>query len=214
MAKLRFNLHGYVFEKGLADIRRAYDATIATLEKQHMDRVGDSLEFQRALAAGETGPSEYDESGEKLYDYEQLHEMLIEEMASSILVAREAYVVILHHYWEKRCDEWMQTKGHYDSTRAHAWLGAHGLTIDHCGLATLREASNTIKHNNAALFKRRPDLFKQPGPRSGSKVDYANWLQLNPTDINRMFEAVKTSGIQIDTEFAPSFMPQERLHHD
>jgi hypothetical protein len=172
-----FNMDGYIFEQELDDIRRAYEATIAALEKQHSDLEGNSLEFQRALAAGETEAAEYDEHGEKLYDYEDLHEMRIKAAVATIIIARQAYVVILHHYWEKCCNAWMQTGEDYKWEKACDCLDSHGLLVDRDGLEKLRKACNTIKHNNP--------------------------LQLRPCDVDRMFEAVKTSGIRSDSDVAP-----------
>jgi hypothetical protein len=205
MARLpfRLNLYGYAFEKGLADIRHAYDATIVALEEQRADVESAAQEFHRAVAAGETEAVKYDEDGEVLYYYHELHEMHIEDITSSIPIARNAYVVILHHYWEKCCVAWMQIK-EYKAKQAYVELARHGLIVDREGLETLREACNTIKHNNRALYDRCPCLFVElPASSAGANVDFADLLRLQPHHIDRMFGAVKTSGIQIDSQFAP-----------
>jgi len=178
MARLPFNLCGYIFQKELNDIHRAYDATIMALESNRAKLASDLSDFERAVAAGETDAWEYDEHGEALYSRERMHELLIEDATSTITVAREAYVVILHHYWEKRCKEWMQLK-QYKACKAYEHLQGHGLAVDRCNLETLRATCNEIKHGN------------QP-----SKV--------SAHDIDRMFEAVKISGVQTDSQFAAS----------
>lgn len=173
MTRLPINIVGYIFQKGLDDIRRAYDTTITVLEENRAKRASDLSDFERALSAGEMDAWEYDEDGEELYRRESLYQLLIEEALSEIAVAREAYVVILHHYWEKRCKEWMQLKKrqNYIACEAYEHLQALGLAVDQLSLETLRLTCNEIKHGNEA-----PNL--------------------SANDVDRMFEAVKTSGIQ------------------
>jgi hypothetical protein len=161
------------------------------------------------LAAGEVGSAEYDDAGEHLYNYDALHAMRIDDAASTIPIAREAYLVILHHYWERCCNSWMQTRK-YVPDDAYKWLAERGLTPDCENLETLRQASNAIKHNNRSLQKRRPDLFEQPIPMPGMKTEAGNALHLPPGEIDKIFVAVKTSGIRFDSGFAPDFMPQPR----
>lgn len=185
MAQLPFNMRGYLFRKGLSDIRRAYDETILALESNRVKLENDLSNFERALSAGETGAWEYDEDGELLYSRERMHELLIEDALSTIAVAREAYVAILHHYWEKCCNEWMQVK-RYQFDKAYKHLQAHGLAVDLSNLETLRTTCNTIKHGNQ---------------RSNLDADH----------IDRMFEAVKKSGIQTDWSEDDADLPQSNL---
>jgi hypothetical protein len=184
MARLLFNLHGYIFQKELNDIRRAYDETIMALESNSAKLAGDFSDFERAVSAGEADEWEYDEHGEILYSRKRMHKILLEDSASTIAVAREAYVVILHHHWEKRCKEWMQLS-EYKYCEAYQNLQSHGLAIDQSNLEILRKKCNAIKHKN------KPS-------------------NLCAHDVDQMFEAVKISGIQIDSPFAPSRMPRQR----
>jgi hypothetical protein len=178
MVRLPFNMHGYIFQKGLNDIRRAYDETIMALESHRAKLVGDFSDFERAVSTGEADEWEYDEHGEALYSRERMHKILIEDSASTIAIAREAYVVILHHYWEKRCKEWMQLT-EYKYCQAYQKLRSHGLAIDQSNLENIRKKCNAIKHKNKPM-------------------------NLYAHDVDQMFEAVKISGIQIDSPFSPS----------
>ncbi len=178
MATLPFNLCGYIFQKGLGDIRRAYDATIMAPESNRAKLASDLSDLERAVSAGETSAWENDEYDEPLYSRERLHELLIEDATSAITVAREAYVVILHHYWEKRCKEWMRVSD-YKYSQAYQNLRSYGLAIDQSNLETLRTTCNAIKHENQRL-------------------------NICAHEVDQMFEAVKVSGIQIDSPFAPS----------
>jgi hypothetical protein len=170
MARLLFNARGYIFQKGLSDIRRAYDTTIIALESNRAKLANDLSDFQRALSVGKTDAWEYDEDGEALYSREGMHELLIDDATSTINIAREAYVVILHHYWEKQCKELMQER-QYKACEAYNYLQAYGLAIDQSNLETLRLTCNKIKHGDQP-----PNLCAH--------------------DVDQMFEAVRISGIQ------------------
>jgi hypothetical protein len=172
MARLPFNMRGYIFQKGLSDIRRAYDTTIIALESNRAKLANDLSDFQRAVSDGETDAWEYDENGEGLYSRESMQELLIEDATSTITIAREAYVVILHHYWEKQCKELMQAK-QYKACKAYNHLLADGFAIDRSNLEKLRSACNEIKHGNQP-----PNLCAH--------------------DVDQMFEAVRISGIQTE----------------
>jgi hypothetical protein len=67
MARLPFNMRGYIFQKGLSDIRRAYDTTIIALESKRAKLANDLSAFQRAVSDGETDAWEYDENGDGPY---------------------------------------------------------------------------------------------------------------------------------------------------
>ncbi len=181
MARLPFNIRGYMFQKELSDIRRAYDATIMALESNRTKLASELLDFQRAVTVGEASEWEHDENGEVLYSRERMHELLIEDATSTITVAREAYVVILHHYWEKRCKEWMCVTN-YKFCKAYKHLQAYGLAVDQSNLEILRSTCNEIKHGN------------QPS-------------NLGAQDVDRMFDAVKISGIQTEWSQGGSDLP-------
>ena len=198
MAPFNFNWYGYRFQKGLTDIRRAYDATIAALEKQHENAQSEMLKLQRAVAAGELDPTEYDGDGEPLYAKEQYQEIVIEDAAATIPIARRSYVVVIHHYWERNCDQWMQRKKAYSPEAAYTWLEERGISVDRDNLEFLRLASNTIKHNSPKLAEKNPALF-QISNSVIEKPHYHDALRLQEIHIDRMFDAVGQSGLQVDT---------------
>ncbi len=179
MARLHFNVAGYTFETGLDQLRRAYDKTTAALEEE---RCRLEIDLQNVRAAGEAEAMEYDASGEPLYRREQLHEMLLEDAAAALCIARSVYVVALHHYWEKCCKSWMEARD-YDYEEAYRRLRRHGLSVDSHGLEVLRKACNRIKHRDFEL-------------------------RIEADAVDAMFDAVRSSGITSASTAAPPFRPR------
>lgn len=184
MARLKFNVAGYVFEMGLDQLRRAYDKTMAALEDERRRLELDFCDFRAAEAAGEAASVDYDASGEPLYRREQLHEMLLENAEAALHIGRNAYVVALHHHWEKRCKAWMEEE-HYRYGEAYRCLKKHGLSVDNRGLETLRKACNAIKHGGAER-------------RIGADA------------VDAMFNAVRSSGITSTSLVAPPLRPRQQ----
>lgn len=175
-------------------IQQAYDVTIAALENQLSCSKAERVAHLRAVEEGSADPYEYD-GDEPLYRKEDLHDLLVDAAASTLPIALSAYVIVLHHFWEKSCVEWMATKK-YVADDAYTWLQGQGLTVDVEQLEVLRDSANTLKHNADKLFKRRPDLFHEPSGNDLAKRNYAELLNLQKEDIVRMFKAVATSGMQ------------------
>jgi len=196
MAILPFNLHGYLFQKGVDDIRQAYDATIAALKARHENAQSELVRLRKAIADDELGPIEYSEEGEELYDKETLQEMMTDDAAVTISMARNSYIVLLHHHWEKRCDVWMRSKN-YCYKNAYKWLERRGINVDKVQLDVLRRGSNTIKHNNRELFDEAAALFEFSGGVPGT--DIANALRLDETHVDKLFGAVSRSGPNVDS---------------
>ncbi|WP_157220615.1 hypothetical protein [Flavisphingomonas formosensis] len=205
MAKLSFNLNGYLYQKGVSEIEIAYKETVSALSSRKHKLEIDLTENARAVEAREIDPYERDADGSILYEKEKAIKYSIDDAASSLRIARESYVIILHHYWEKRCDEWMHSKKNYDPLRAYNFLEKNGLAVDRSRLEILRLSCNTLKHNSSNLFEGYPGMFDQNHMNDATRVSYANALRLTDSFVEEMFEAIRSSGIQIDSNFAPGF---------
>lgn len=199
MAEFKFSMRGYVFQQGLKDLRRAFDATMQAVHTAHENAQADWLRDRTGIEAGELSANVY-EDDYFLYSRETLHKLLIEQAAAAIPVAINAYVVMLHHYWERSVDHWRNAKNNYKHTREYDWLESKGLTIDREGLEFLRKATNTIKHNNSELHAERPELFRM-GAGNAIRSDYAAGLSLADKDFIRLLEAVQLSGFDIASDF-------------
>lgn len=199
MVNFKFSMRGYVFQQGLEDLRRAFDATMRAVHTAHENAQADWLRDHIAIEAGQLSANIY-EDDHFLYSRETLHELLIEQAAAAIPVAINAYVVMLHHYWEKSVDHWRNATNHYKHAREYDWLESKGLTPDREGLELLRKATNTIKHNNSELHTDRPELFRMAAG-SAVRPDYAGGLHLSDVDFIRLLMAVKSSGFDIANDF-------------
>ena len=199
MVEFRFSMRGYVFQQGLKDLRRAFDATMQAVHTAHEKAKADWLRDSKAIEAGQLSANVY-EVEHFLYSRETLHKILIEQAAAAIPVAINAYVVMLHHYWEKSVDHWRNATNHYKHTREYDWLESKGLNLDREGLELLRKATNTIKHNNSELHTDRPELFRM-GTGNAVRPDYAGGLCLADSDFIRLLVAVQSSGFDVTTDF-------------
>lgn len=141
MARLSFNAYGYMYQKNLKSIRDAYDATIKELDRRHTLAIGEGEKYRRAVEAGLKPEFEYDGDA-VLYAYAELYKVIEEEAEAALPIARQAYVVILHHHWEKWCKGALKQKS-YKAREAYALLSARGLDVDVDGLERLRTRRTT-----------------------------------------------------------------------
>lgn len=192
MVAFNFNADGYVFETGLKNIRAAYDASLASLNDLIAQVEHRHLLQEMAVATG-ADPYVREDDGTPLHHYGQVYELELDDAHDSLRTAQTAFIVILHHFWERQCDKWMESDKNYDAKRAYSYLEARGLTIDRAELEILRKASNTIKHNSDQLYKSNRELFdfmagKRPQP------NYEATLKVTDAFIDRLFTAVRNSG--------------------
>lgn len=211
MVEFSFNMRGYAYVRGLEDMWRAYDATMNVLHLHEENAHDDLATTRRMIEQGSKYPYALDEDGEHLYLHEALHEIVIEQKATARRVALNAYVVMLHHYWEKSVDDWRLAKrgNNYKATREYDWLEGRGLTPDRIALEFLRKASNTIKHNNPELYASAPELFVKD-LKTAYRPDYADALRLIEDHFKAFYDAVLSSGLTIDSMVD---LPAPASHH-
>lgn len=199
MAKFPFSMRGYFYEKSLEDMRSAFRATIRALQTEHENNVSELLTIQMRAEGGEPA-AEYDEDGELLYYHEDAQAMRIDQSTFALRSARNAFVVMLHHLWEKAVDDWREAKpkDNYEPKKAYAWLEAKGFELDRETLEFLRMASNAIKHNNRDLWEtHKHDSLFAISDNSVTGVDFAAILRLEDYHIEQLIDALKSSGLHM-----------------
>lgn len=176
MARIYFDVNSYEFKKGLESIRDAYGATVAELDRRYLLVIGEGERYRREVEAGLKPDAEWDDD-RVLYTYADLYKHQEEEAAAALPIAMQAYVVILHHYWEKWCKRTLCQK-QYKAQEAYASLQASGSTVDVDGLENLRKAANAIKHDHElttplddAMMRRLFEAVRASGPDVGSMFD-------------------------------------------
>lgn len=191
------------FGQGIDAIEIAYTATIAAVEARHAAAVVKANELRDAKSRGETWKlRRMTRDGPRGHPEMRLRLAVMDEADSrdAVVVARNAYAVMLHHHWETHCDRWMASKSNYSASKAYEWLESHGIQVDRHGLEFVRKVANTIKHNNDALVQTRPELFDQEILQRSRKACGAA-LRLSDADFRRMIDIVGTSGPDPRSEF-------------
>lgn len=117
------------------------------------------------------------------------------EAGEALRLVREAFALVLHHYWERSVMGWLK-KSHYDFKKDAETLKSAGYIVG-SDLDRLRLVANTIKHNSEKLYEKYPDMFDKSIERwLEDKIEptYHNFLQLSDEDMNAFVKALETSG--------------------
>lgn len=185
------NISGWLFDSGLMEIERAYRASRVAFD----DEMKDAAErYAKLEAEGKVDDYNEDEAtGQRYYFAEHLID-LNHQAEESLRLLREAFAIILHHYWEKEVVKWQQSK-RYDYNKAYSWLTRNAFPIDKPGLERLRETANTIKHNVKRLYDLDPTMFDAGEiARAGGDPDYHDALRLEDNHIEAFFATLRASG--------------------
>lgn len=127
------------------------------------------------------------------------------EAEQSIQAVREAFALVLYHYWEQQACFHLNMK-HYKQDDIFAKVSA-SFKVDKVGIDRLRLIANVLKHGNDALFKREPGLFDKSlipqKPETESEIGaelgpepfhYRYAFRLTAEELDAAFFAVKSSG--------------------
>ena len=196
MAQLNFNAIGHLFQEGLCNVHAAYETALASLTDR-LSVIED--QYINDLAAVRDGADPYirDDDGTELYTYEQAYEINLSNAETARRVGQIAFIVILHHFWERQCNRWMGTTD-YKADAAYEFLKARGLTVDRAALEILRKACNTVKHDSQTLHKTNPELF-YPAAGSRKTPNYEETLIVDDAFLDSLFDAVRNSGPNISS---------------
>jgi hypothetical protein len=170
---------------------------MSALHVEHQNNVTELLAIRMRAEAGEPA-AEYDEDGEFLYYHDEAQTMLTDQSRFALRSARNAFVVMLHHLWEKAVDDWRDAKprDNYQSKKAYAWLETRGFELDREALEFLRMAASAIKHNNCDLWeKHKHDGLFAISDNNVAGVDFATALRLEDDHIEQLIDALQGSGL-------------------
>lgn len=153
--------------------------------------------YRQSIKAFEADTRQYaDHLGDTAFEAEQ-----------SIKAVREAFALVLYHFWEQQACFHLNVK-HYKQDDIFANASA-SFKVDEVGIDRLRLIANVLKHGNNALFKREPGLFDQdlipqkPEPELETEIEselgpepfhYRNAFRLTAAELDAAFLAVKCSG--------------------
>ena len=175
----------YSYNVTLNAIVRSYEISRATLDEnlQHLD--GTPI-FANGNVEDSLDESYDDWAIDKLY-----------EADTSISVIREAFTLVLFHYWEKSAQIWLGDKN-YKFSKNHKRLTKDGrYIVDYDNLELMRLVANTIKHHNKALHNNHPEMFDAiigHYIKENSLPPYGSLIRLTDGDMDNFISALKMSG--------------------
>lgn len=117
------------------------------------------------------------------------------EAGEALRLVREAFALVLHHYWERSVLLWLN-KSRYLSDKDSETLKDSGYVVDP-ELDRLRLVANTIKHNSEKLYISHPSMFDASIERwleDDIEPTYHNFLQLSDADMDAFIGALVKSG--------------------
>lgn len=178
---------------GVSSIERAYRESVRAFEAEGA-RSGERWQRLRS-------EPDFDADDEETRHHaEHLGEIALQS-EQSVKAVREAFALILYHYWEQRACFHLNVK-HYNQQNVFD-KASDFLKIETVGIDRLRQIVNMLKHGKDELFKNEPGLFDQTlipqmplsedelGPEA---FHYRNALRLSAADPDAAFVAVKASG--------------------
>jgi len=183
----------FSYLNGVSSIERAYRESIRAFEAE-----GTKSEERWQRMRAEPDFDADDE--ETRHHAEHLGDIALQS-EQSIKAAREAFALILYHYWEQQACfhlniEWYKQTKVFDKA-------SDFFKIDKVGIDRLRQIVNVLKHGSYELVGNEPELFDPSlipqNPPNESEVGpeafhYRSAFRLSAADLDAAFVAVKASG--------------------
>ncbi|MGO8255572.1 hypothetical protein ACC792_31995 [Rhizobium ruizarguesonis] len=189
-------VRGWLFQAKLGDLRRAYAAARRSCDHDRARLEQQWAAFKAEVDAGAAVLYEEDEDGQVIYDYGEHFGDTNAEIESALSLVRQAFVISLHHLWEREINKYMKTKK-YEPKKAYRALEAEGLIVERDELERLRLTCNVAKHSEGGsaddLFATNSKMFKLDD--ADDKPAYDN-LIVTDADLESFFACVEKSGFQ------------------
>jgi hypothetical protein len=183
MGSMNWIRYGYML--GVNSIERAYCQSIKAFEAE---RDGSEASWRQLR---EEADFDTDDDDTRRYA-DHLGDTAL-EAEQSIKAVREAFALILYHFWEQQACFHLNVT-HYKQDDVYAKASA-SFKVDEGGIDRLRLIANVLKHGNSALFKQEPGLFDQDLiPQKPEPYHYRNAFRLTSSELDAAFLAVRNSG--------------------
>ena len=189
---------GWSFRFELDEIKRAYKAAreASDRDRERIEREWQLLEAE--VEAGRASLTDEDENGQVVYDRGEHVGEIQSEIDRVLSIYREAFTIVLYHFWERQLMARMKVKRYPDDAAVFAFLKKSGIDPDEPELTALRLAANVAEHSEGTsadkLFKLRPDLFDDEAMMKWKEAPSHEHLKITNDALDAFFEAVKRSG--------------------
>lgn len=195
MAILRFNAHGYFFQESARNLFNAFDRASAGLDLEIKRIRSEKESYLDSLAHDGEWIGDVDQDGNVLWDHEMELNNEIESLEEGLNSLRKSFVVSIYHYWERAIliSTGRKQEKHDNLVKYAEKIGIH----THPRLGAVRDAVNTLKHNNAKwgllLVKSWPDILT-PRAISGLSVNWYEAITFTDAHLEEVFNIVTASG--------------------
>lgn len=201
MAKLNFNLRGFMYESGIDCLRDSFAAAAKGIQDQ-MREESDAWDSR----SGDYGDEpQYAEDGSTLFDPGDIYSYKIEALEEAYAELRKAFAITIYHYWERRIRVYakLPNGNHEKLVKATECLG-YAIPPQ---FSRVHRLANALKHNNAdclnKLHSEWPEvsgvLFKAEGDR-----DWYSGIELGDDHIYHLLDLTKLAGPSVKKHGAGS----------
>ena len=198
MAKLNFNVLGFIYEDGIRNLRKMCDAASEGLNRHLQASYDDVDRYDRDANAGTPEQVERDnETGQVIYDHRDTliyHTTTAEEAKSTL---NKSIAITAFHHWERSARDWtkMPQNKNFFELRAAVTAKGYPVTAD---LGILYLLANLLKHGNprhgAELYQKRRDFFRREFDPSDSSVEWFAEIDLSDGQVSEIFDIIAGSG--------------------
>ncbi|TAV74727.1 hypothetical protein [Rhizobium leguminosarum] len=179
------------FQMGFRSIERAYQESRKTFEREKETVIRQMDEIHASIAAASNDDDERDHV-DHLIDLDW-------EAEQSLKTLREAFVMMIYHFWENQCRTSLGGKTYKE------WIdiakARPEYQFDEAGLDRLRMIVNCVKHGDAKqrnrprLLDASPELFDASLVQTATEEDdFRIALRLRDEDVTAAFAVVRASG--------------------
>lgn len=198
MVKLKFNALGYIYQDGIRNLRRMFDAASEGLNRHLQAAYNEVDQYDRDVAAGAPEQIERDEeTGQVIFDHRDglIYQTVTAEEAKNAL--NKSIAITAFHHWERSARDWTKTPQTENFFKLRAAVIAKGYPISP-GLQIVYLLGNLLKHGNAKhgveLYEKRPDFFRRKFDPSNAKVEWFDEIAINDDQVSGIFRILEQSG--------------------
>ncbi len=206
MARLSFNVLGFIYEDGIRNLRRIHDAASDGLNRHLQAAYADVDQYDWGVKAGAPEKVERDEeTGQVIYDHRDtlIYHITTAEEAKSTL--NKSIAITAFHHWERSARDWTkmpQEKSFFDLRKA---VTTKGYPVS-AKLLLLYLLANLLKHGNPKhgiqLYELRPDFFRREFDPSQSPIEWFEEIDLSDDQVLEVFDILAASGPTAESIFA------------
>ncbi|WP_117195959.1 hypothetical protein [Rhizobium terrae] len=191
MAKLNFNVRGFMYQSGIDCLRDSFAAAAKGIQ----DQIREESEAWDSQSGDYAEEPQCAEDGSTLFDPGDIYSYKMEVLQEAYAELRKAFAITIYHYWERRLRVYanLPNGNHKKLTAASESLG-YAIPPE---FARVHRLANALKHNNAECLNKLhlvwPEvsgvLFKAEGNR-----DWYSGIELDDDAVYHLLDLTKLAG--------------------